>query len=200
MGGGSSISIFSKYCIATEKTSFAMPEVGIGFIPDVGSTYIFSRLPGKLGLYLALTGQRLTGSDMCQVGLASHFCESKDLSQLENEMLKPGSNLEEVLKKCTLKKLPEFSYSDVMSKITYCFSANSVEEILNKIKGDSSDWAEKTLKQLMSKAPASLKIAFKEISLASNMEFEDCLEMEYRVNCLRLKDPDFCEGLFIYLV
>lgn len=197
IGAGSALSIHCKYCIATEKTSFAMPEVNIGLIPDAGASYIFPRLPGRLGWYLALTGEKLNGSDICHVSLATHFCKSDDLFKLEETLLTSNEKIEQILNKFSVQELPEFSLSSVMSKIDNCFTPDTVEEIVYRIRNDSSDWAKNTLRIILSKSPTSLKIAHKQMTLGNNMNFGDCLRMEYRLNCQRIEDKDFYEGLFI---
>lgn len=197
IGAGTVLSIHCKHCIATENTSFAMPECSIGLIPDAGASYIFPRLPGRLGWYLALTGERLSGSDMCHVGLATHFCKSKNLLKLEDNLLTSNGDIEQVLNNFSLKELPEFSLSSLLSKINYYFAAETVDEMIIRIEHDSSDWARNTLRKMLSKSPTSLKIAHKEMILGKNMNFSACLKMEYILNCQRIEDNDFYEGLFI---
>lgn len=88
MGGGVGLSVHGKYRVATEKTVFAMPEVGIGFFPDVGGSFFLPRLKGHLGMYLALTGSQLKGSDVLRAGIATHFSfsdmEDEVVSEIEN--------------------------------------------------------------------------------------------------------------------
>lgn len=197
IGAGTALSIHCKYCIVTENTSFAMPECNIGLIPDAGASYIFPRLPGKLGWYLALTGEWLSGSDMCHVGLVTNFCKSENLLKLEYKLLTSNGDIKQVLNHFSVKELPDFALSSFMSKINYYFAAETVEEMFMRIEHDSSSWARNTLKKMLSKSPTSLKIAHKEMTLGKNMNFGDCLKMEYILNCQRIEDNDFYEGLFI---
>lgn len=93
MGGGVGLSVHGAFRVATEKAVFAMPETAIGFFPDVGGSHFLPRLPGKLGLFLALTGHRLEGRDLFKAGVATHFVSSDRLPAMEEELLrleKPG--------------------------------------------------------------------------------------------------------------
>ncbi|WP_238296200.1 enoyl-CoA hydratase/isomerase family protein, partial [Methylobacterium soli] len=82
MGGGVGISVHGPYRVASERYSFAMPEVGIGFFPDVGTTHLLPRLPGRTGTYLALTGARIGPGDALAVGLATHHAQAADFDAI----------------------------------------------------------------------------------------------------------------------
>lgn len=185
----------SKYCVVTEKASFGMPEVAIGFVPDVGTSYTFARLSGKLGWYLALTGQTLNGADVCTGGIATNFCQSHHLAQLEKELIRSSGDVANIVNKFSVKNLPDFSLTSVMPNVNKIFSAGSVEKIFEMLKEDKSDWAKNTLKVLQSRSPSSLKIILKQITLGETMSFIDCLKMEYRLTCCRLEQNDFYEGI-----
>jgi 3-hydroxyisobutyryl-CoA hydrolase len=90
MGGGVGLSVHGQFRVATESTLFAMPEVGIGFFPDVGGTYFLPRLRGSLGMYLGLTGARLSGRDVVAAGVATHFVSSERLEMLEGVLAQFG--------------------------------------------------------------------------------------------------------------
>nr|CAI5851417.1 unnamed protein product [Callosobruchus analis] len=113
MGGGVGLSVHGRYRVATEKTLFAMPETQIGLFPDVGGSYFLPRLPGRLGAFLALTGQRLKGSDVVKVGVATHLCDSKQLAELEEQLMNCSneSDIEAVLNKFNKKDVPDFHYN-----------------------------------------------------------------------------------------
>ena len=86
MGGGVGISVHGKYRIATNVTTFAMPETAIGFHPDVGGSFFLPRLRGSLGMFLALTGSRLKGREILQAGISTHFIHTDEIAFLENEL------------------------------------------------------------------------------------------------------------------
>jgi len=155
MGGGVGLSVHGKYRVATEKTLFAMPETAIGLFPDVGGSYFLSRLKGKLGVYLGLTGHRLKGKlpvetlnkmytctykniflgiDVLLAGIATHFVPSEKLADLKHDLLALQNTgiIEEILNRYQPKLNHEFSLAPHMSKIENYFSAPSVEEIIER--------------------------------------------------------------------
>ncbi|XP_025828910.1 3-hydroxyisobutyryl-CoA hydrolase, mitochondrial [Agrilus planipennis] len=205
MGGGVGLSIHGKYRVATERTIFAMPETMIGFFSDVGGSYFLPRMKGKLGWYLAITGHRLKGSDVLKAGIATHYCESTKLTDLENDLLSNGSDekkVENILSKFSTdeKKLPEFSLNPFMDKINHCFGAPSVEEVIKRLQADGSDWAKQTLKVLSEVSPTSVKVIFKILELGATKDLKDCLEMEYQVASGCLANHDFYEGVRALLI
>lgn len=197
MGGGVGLSVHGHYRIATERTLFAMPETAIGLFPDVGGSYFLPRLGGKLGTYLALTGHRLKGADVLKAGIATHYCDSSVLKDLEGALLHTNSehDVQEVLKKFSAKDTTPFSLDPVLPKINKCFSADSMEGIFKELQKDGSPWATNTLASLSKMSPTSLKVSFKVVNSGAKLSLQDCLQMEYRlaVNCLLNKD--FYEGL-----
>lgn len=196
MGGGVGLSVHGKYRIATERTLFAMPETQIGLFPDVGGSYFLPRLSGRLGWYLALTGYRLKGADVVKAGIATHYCESNQLKDLEQALLNCSNerDINTTLSDFGKSDNSDFSLTSVMEKINHCFSANTVEEILARLEKDGSKWAEGTINLLNKMSPTSMKITFKELELGKNLSLQECLQMEYRLafNCLEQKD--FLEG------
>ncbi|XP_011880563.1 PREDICTED: 3-hydroxyisobutyryl-CoA hydrolase, mitochondrial isoform X2 [Vollenhovia emeryi] len=202
MGGGVGLSVHGKYRIATEKTLFAMPETAIGLFPDVGATYFLSRLKGRLGTYLGLTGHRLKGVDVLLAGIATHFVPSEKLADLKRDLLTLRDNdIEPILNKYQPKLNHEFSLAPHMSQIESCFSAPSVEEIVERLKKDNSDWAQKNVETLLKMSPSSLKVSKKAIDEGKGKSLTDCLKIEYRLACTALtRDGDFYEGVRALLV
>lgn len=198
MGGGVGLSIHGGYRIGTERTLFAMPETQIGLFPDVGGSYFLPRLSGKLGFYLALTGYRLRGADVLLAGIATHYVESAKLKELEHALLKCSNeqNIKDTLDKFSVPVTDEFSLSLYIDKINKCFSASSVQEILNNLENDGSEWAVSTIKLLNKMCPTSLKVTLKELILGSNMNLHECLQMEYRLAVASLANTEFYEGRY----
>uniref|UniRef100_A0A672QTY0 3-hydroxyisobutyryl-CoA hydrolase n=1 Tax=Sinocyclocheilus grahami TaxID=75366 RepID=A0A672QTY0_SINGR len=181
MGGGVGLSVHGRFRVATEKTLFAMPATGIGLFPDVGGGYFLSRLQGKLGLFLALTGFRLKGRDVQRVGVATHFVQSDKIVSLEKDLadLKTPSNSdvaqlldsyqEQVcdgvcIHVCVCR-------TDHILLLFYCFrlfSAGSVEEIMENLKKDGSAFALKQTETLAKMSPPSLKLTFRQIQEGNN--------------------------------
>jgi len=136
MGGGVGLSVHGKVRVATEKTLFAMPETAIGFFCDVGGTYFLPRLPGELGMYLALTGFRLKGYETKKAGVATHYISSskinnlvEDLSQLKNSSLEEiNKSIENYSEKVNI----ESEIDTNLKNIDRVFGEESVEKIIEK--------------------------------------------------------------------
>jgi len=124
MGGGVGLSVHGKYRVATERTMFAMPETAIGLFPDVGGSYFLPRLQGKLGLYLGLTGFRLKGEDVLRAGVATHYCDSSKLNDLEKALINCKDIIEIPNILSAFSSLPskEFILQENMEKINNYFS------------------------------------------------------------------------------
>lgn len=201
MGGGVGLSVHGHYRVATERTLFAMPETAIGLFPDVGGSYFLPRLGGRLGCYLALTGHRLTGADVLKAGIATHYCQSTKLDDLEKALYECSNeqSIKETLRKFSTRDEREFTLAPYIEQINKCFSAPTIEGICEALEKDGSEWAQKTLKTLSRMSPTSLKVTLKELNLGAKLNLQECLQMEYRlaVNCLSNKD--FYEGLLTLL-
>lgn len=203
MGGGVGVSVHGKYRVATETTLFAMPETAIGLFPDVGGSYFLPRLYGKLGLYLGLTGHRLKGLDVKLAGIATHFVSSSRLPELTDSLLAPGDvDVAKILDKFDEQKLSdEFSLAKHLKQIDNCFSGDTVEEIINRLKKDNSEWAQGVIETLGKMSPTSLKVAHKSINQGKNQSLAECLKMEYNLDYnMVLKNSDFQEGIRALLI
>lgn len=202
MGGGVGLSVHGKYRVATERTLFAMPETAIGLFPDVGGSFFLPRLAGKLGLYLGLTGFRLKGEDVYKAGVANYYCESNLLNDLETELLncKNDTDIVNVLKKFTPKTFKKFILEDHLEKINKIFNENSIENIIENLKNDNSEFAANTLKSLSKMSPTSLKVTLEQLSLGKNLTLNECLNMEYRIVYRHLESSDFKEGVRALLI
>lgn len=207
MGGGVGLSVHGQFRVATERTVFAMPETAIGLFPDVGGGYVLPRMRGKLGLYLALTGERLKGYDVKHAGVATHFVTSEKLSDLESSLLNLSNpqlnNVQQVLddydKKCS-EGQKEFVLEKFTHKINSCFDKPTLEEILQALKDDGSDWALKQIEVLNKMSPISLKITLKQLQEGASLSLGECLKMEYRLTQRCMADNDFYEGIRAVLV
>lgn len=202
MGGGAGLSIHGTVRIATEKTLFAMPETAIGLFPDVGMTRVLSQLPGNLGIYLGLTGDRLEAADVAKFGIATHFIRSTKLPHLLEELIlleQPEKTLAYFLKKHTedIKKLQSKLTPEDLKIVETCFSAPTVEEILKNLEKHNTKFAKKLLGQLKLAAPSSLKYTLKALQLAKNKSLKETLIMENRIAsniCAAKISADFYEG------
>ena len=204
MGGGVGISYHGSHCIAGDNLVFAMPETGIGFFPDIGSSYFLSRLPGYFGVYLGLTGTRLSAKESVDIGLSTHYCPSSRLSSLEELLCSddvpddPSSIISEF---CEYTGSSTDSLHIDQVRVERVFSQKSIDAIYESLtsivsSNDSdSDWAREILGTLRSKSPVSLHLAHRLLSQASYLSIEDCLQLEYRLAYHLLRQQNFYEGI-----
>lgn len=200
MGGGVGISVHGSHRVATERTVFAMPETGIGFFPDVGGSYILSRMPGHSGLYAGLTAARLGQADCLWAGLATHAVEAGAIGGILERLL-AGGDLEGTLAEASVA-LDLSPLQELQSDIDHFFAKPSLDEILAALAHADAGmkWARETLETLRARAPSSLAITFDEISRARDLSFEECMAMEYRIVSRILQHADFYEGVRSVLV
>uniref|UniRef100_A0A669QIV9 3-hydroxyisobutyryl-CoA hydrolase n=1 Tax=Phasianus colchicus TaxID=9054 RepID=A0A669QIV9_PHACC len=208
MGGGVGLSVHGHFRVATEKTVFAMPETAIGLFPDVGGGYFLPRLPGKIGYLLALTGFRLKGRDVLKAGIATHFVESEKLPDLEKDLIALKSpskeNIADLLNsyhmQTKIDQEKEFILDEHMEKINSIFAANSMEEIVQKLKQDGSPFAMKQLETINKMSPTSLKLALRQLREGASMSLQDVFTMEYRLSQACMRGHDFYEGVRAVLI
>ncbi len=192
MGGGVGISVHGSHRVATERLTFAMPETGIGLFPDVGGSYFLPRCPGRIGLYLGLTGHRLTAADAAYAGIATHFAESIVGDGLVDELCS-SSDVDACLR--TYANSPgSAGLEENRALIDHHFSAASVQAIIDSLNGGSDPWCTKTVAVLAQKSPTSLQIAMHQLTLGADLSFEDCMRMEFRIVNRVFSGHDFFEG------
>ena len=195
MGGGVGISMPAHYRIATERTTFAMPETGIGLFPDVGGGWYLPRLPGKAGLWLALTGARIKGADCLRLGVATHFVEFGAVEGLKKAIVADPRRIDDILKKyrADAGKAPLVSIEQDLNRL---FVGDSVEQIFEFLEADSSDWGKAQLAVMKTKSPQTLKVAFRQLEAGAAMtDFADNMAMEYRIGARVVQRRDFLEGV-----
>lgn len=197
MGGGVGISVYGKYRIVTENAKLAMPESAIGFFPDVGTSYILSRMKNSLGLYLGLTGHVLNYYEICKLSFANYFVSEKDLYAFEENFIKHGS----VENKLT-SELPILSSKIVnnQSLINIHFSSMNIETIFKSLKNDKTDFAKETLNHLLTRCPTSLALTCEIFKIAKKISFKDCLQMDYYFSQIMIRRDDFINGINEVLV
>lgn len=210
MGGGCGISIHGNFRVVTERAVFAMPETAIGFFPDVGASHFLPRCPGSLGLFLGLTGHRLFGRDIFKAGIATHFVPSDKLHSLEEELMRLENpnviTIDSILSKYQeqweIDYRKEFSLKPYIGRINSIFGqAGSVEEIIQGLQKDNTDWAKKQIETLRKMSPTSLKVTFEQLKRGKSLSLSECLNMEYAISVKFLEDnSDFYEGVRALLV
>ncbi|MGB7239911.1 MAG: enoyl-CoA hydratase/isomerase family protein [Rhodococcus sp. (in: high G+C Gram-positive bacteria)] len=193
MGGGVGLSAHGNTRIVTERSKIAMPEVGIGFIPDVGGTYLLSRSPGELGTHLGLTTARMDAGDAIAAGFADHYMPSGNLEKF-CQALETGL-LSDALAEFT-EEAPESTLEAARSWIDRFYSADTVEEIVDGLRGSGIEAAEKAANDIESKSPVSLKVTLKSLRrAAAASSLEQVLDEEYRVSLASLDSHDLVEGI-----
>ena len=196
IGGGVGISLHGSQRVAGDRYQFAMPEVGIGFFPDVGATYALPRLPDRTGVYLALTGDRVRSADALALGLATHAVSSGALSEAK-EALVAGEPVEETLARVSRDPGPA-PLAGERETIAACFSQASVPAILSSLDSAASRgsaFAQKAVAIVRAKSPTSLVIALEQMRRGGGLEFEDAMRTEFRIVCRVIGGHDFYEGV-----
>jgi enoyl-CoA hydratase len=196
MGGGVGVSLHGAYRVAGERYRFAMPEVAIGFFPDVGATYALPRLPGGAGMYLALTGARVGPDDAGALGLATHAAPSAAFADI-TERLVAGEDVDAVLASAA-RPIEPGPITRERAVIDACFSAESVPAILARLDeaaAAGSDFARATAADMRSKAPSSMAIAFEQVRRGRDLSLEQAMALEFRIVSRVVREPDFYEGV-----
>lgn len=192
MGGGVGLALPCRVRVATERTTFAMPETGIGLFPDVGGGWHLPRLPGKTGLWLALTGARIKGADCLALGVATHFVESARIEDLKAALLAGDPAAAD---RFAADPGPA-PLGPHRAEIDRLFGGDSVEAIFAALAADGGEWAAAQLKTLRTKSPQTLKVAFRQLALGAAAEsFEANMQMEYRIGARVVARHDFLEGV-----
>ena len=200
MGGGVGISLPCEHRVATENTRFAMPETGIGLFPDVGGGWYLSRLPGRVGQFMALTGARLDASESLYLGLATNYVEQASLEELHERILKAPSRLKGTLGSVASSP-PEAKIEQNMGQITRLFASDRLEEVLAALEADESEWAQSELATIRSKSPLSCKVSLRLLAEGANRgSFAEEMRAEYALAGRVVRTHDFREGVHALLI
>ena len=191
MGGGIGVSVHGAYRVASEHAMFAMPETAIGFFPDIGASYFLPRLPGSVGMYLALTGARVLGSDAVHAGLATHYTPRARIGALSAALAQDGMA---ALGRFA-ETVPAGTLSAQHDAIERCFSAASVPEVFQRLEAEGGDWAAATLATLRAMSPSSLHWSYQLIRAGADRTLGECLATELKLTRTVSRHPDFLEGV-----
>jgi enoyl-CoA hydratase len=204
MGGGVGISVHGSHRVAGDRFSFAMPEVGIGFFPDVGATWFLPRMPGETGVYCALTGDRFGIGDALAAGIVTHRIPSARFPALL-EGLSGTVSVDAVLA-AFAEPADEGPVMQRRATISRLFVGDQVEDILTALdheaafgRGDA-EWAGKTAYTIRSKSPLSLKLALAQVRRGAAMDFAACMRTEFRIVSRVIYGHDFYEGVRAVIV
>ncbi len=204
MGGGAGISVHGSHRVAGDRFAFAMPEVGIGFFPDIGATWFLTRMPGELGTYCALTGERLNAADGWAAGMATHRVASERFAELA-EALCSNVPVDAVLA-AFAQPGGEGAVAALRPAIDSLFTGDRVEGILAALDGVAAtqaahaDFARRTAAAIRTKSPLSLKITLRQIRLGKTCDFDQCMRTEFRIVTRVVRGHDLYEGIRAVIV
>ncbi len=204
MGGGVGVSLHGSHRVAGDRFAFAMPEVGIGFFPDVGATWFLPRMPGELGTYCGLTGERLNGADAVAAGLATHRIASARFPELLEGLA--GTVSVDAVLGAFAEPAGVGPIQARRAAIDRLFDGNRVEDILAALDKEAAsgsadaEWAGKTAATMRTKSPLSLKIALQQVRRGKSWDFDTCMRAEFRIVSRVVHDHDFYEGVRAVIV
>lgn len=195
MGGGVGISFHGSHRVMTENAQFAMPEVGIGFFPDVGASHLLPDLGGSFGMYLALTGNRIRYGDALWSGLATHTIKAEDQAGFLDRLTLTGDP-ETVLRGFFAQAKRETG-GPTLQAISSHFAQPSLKAVIDSLEqaAGTDDFAARTLATISTRSPTSLRVAWRQISAGLTLSMDDCMKMEFRILNRMLAGHDFYEGI-----
>jgi enoyl-CoA hydratase len=196
MGGGVGVSAHANTRVVTDTSKVAMPEVGIGFVPDVGGAFLLSRAPGVLGLHAALTGAPFSGSDAIAMGFADHYVPHGELDAFTAAIVADG--VESALARHAVEPPPS-ALAAQRDWIDECFSGDTVQDIVSALrahKGPGAEPAREAADLIATRSPIAVSVALRAVRRAAKLEtLEDVLIQDYRVSSASARSHDLVEGI-----
>ena len=202
MGGGVGLSMHGSHRVATETSVFAMPEVGIGFFPDVGATYLMSRAPHNLGVFLAVTGLRAHAGDVVAMGLANAFASRATLPALAEALERESGPVERILARFAAAppSSPLMEEAEIIDAAFARLELGAIEARLGEAAQQGSAFAKKALAAMLEKSPTSQAIALRQMRDGRELSFEAAMTMEFRIVSRVCRSHDFYEGVRAVIV
>lgn len=198
MGGGVGISAHGSVRVVTETTKMAMPEVGIGFIPDVGGTFILSRTPGLLGVHAAMTGAPFSGADAIEMGFADHFVPQ---DQLEAFVAAVEADGVDAAVAAHAQQPPPSPLSAHREWIDSCYAAGTADDIVSALRAHGAQPATDAADLIASRSPVAVSVALEAVRRAAGLAtLEDVLHQEFRTSIAALRSHDLVEGIRALLI
>jgi enoyl-CoA hydratase len=204
MGGGVGLSVHGSHRVAGDRFMFAMPEVGIGFFPDVGATWFLPRLPGELGAYCALTGDRLSAADAVAASIATDRVPSARFAELADALC--GAAPVDTTLAAFAEPAGEAPVAARRGAIDLLFKGDRVEALLSALDaaasagGPDAEFAAKTAITIRTKSPTSLKLALAQVRAGASLTFDACMNCEFRIVSRIIHGHDFYEGVRAVIV
>jgi len=197
MGGGVGLSAHASHRVVTERSAVAMPEVGIGFFPDVGASFILARSPGYAGTYLALTGDRVGAADAIYCGLADANVPAARLPELPAALgdCQTANDARKTLGAMSVAP-PPGKLAAARQWIDDCYAANEVETIVDRLRARTDGAARTALAATQKASPTSLKVTLRNIRAAVSFKrLEESFQQDYRIALACIAGHDFIEGI-----
>ena len=193
MGGGVGVSAHANIRVVTDTSKVAMPEVGIGFVPDVGGAFLLARAPGALGLYAALTGAPFSGSDAMAMGFADHYVPHGELDAFAKAIVDDG--VEAALAAHAVEPPPS-ELAPQREWIDKCFAGDTVEDIVDALRGHGTAPARDAADLIATRSPIAVSVALAAVRRAAKLDtLEDVLVQDYRVSSASSRSHDLVEGI-----
>lgn len=198
MGGGVGVGAHANTRVVTDTSKVAMPEVGIGFIPDVGGAYLLSRAPGLLGLHTGLTGAPFSGADAIALGFADHFVPHDKLDTFTKAIAADG--VERAIAAHAVEPPPS-SLAAQRDWIDECYAGDTVIDIVAALRGHDAGAANDAANLIATRSPIALSVTLEAVRRAAKLDtLEDVLAQDYRVSSASLRSHDLVEGIRAQLV
>ena len=202
MGGGVGLSAYASHRVVTERSAVAMPEVGIGFFPDVGASYVLARAPGYTGTYLALTGNRMNAADAIYAGFADVHVAAERLADLPSALAdcRSAGDVRTLLAEMSVAPAPGRLHA-AQHWIDACYRAGEVEAIIERLRASNRDEARAALAIMEKASPTSLKVTLRNVRAAASFKrLEQSFQQDYRVALACIHGHDFIEGIRAQIV
>jgi enoyl-CoA hydratase len=193
MGGGVGVSAHGSVRVVTETSKVAMPEVGIGFVPDVGGAFLLARAPGALGLHAALTGAPFSGSDAIALGFADHYVPHSELQAFTAAVVSDG--VESAVASHAVEPPPS-ELAGQRDWIDECYDGDTVADIVAALRGHAAQPAKDAADLIGTRSPISLSVTLAAVRRAAKLDtLEDVLIQDYRVSSATARSHDLVEGI-----
>lgn len=210
LGGGMGLVQGADLRVVTEKSRLAMPEVAIGYFPDVGGSYFLPRIPGELGIYLGVTGVQIRAADALYCGLADWYLESQKLSTLDEQLDQlqwqdtPLKDLQGLLARLAVQQLPDAPLNVLRPAIDHFFALPDVPSIVEQLRevtvADSHEWAVATADLMASRSPLAMAVTLEMLRRGRHLNLEDCFALELHLDRQWFERGDLIEGVRALLI
>ena len=210
LGGGMGLVQGADLRVVTEKSRLAMPEVGIGYFPDVGGSYFLPRIPGELGIYLGVSGVQIRAADALYCGLADWYLESDKLGALDEKLDQlewhdtPLKDLQGLLAKFAVQQLPDAPLATLRPAIDHFFAQPDVPSIVEQLRqvtvADSHEWAVTTANLLETRSPLAMAVTLEMLRRGRELPLEQCFALELHLDRQWFERGDLIEGVRALLI